>query len=93
MSSFRMTVMQRSRRSWTSWSLRRTARRQQRATARLTLLQLELQAQHLLIKELAQQEQTLLHRQRELQEAQAFLTQPPPQPPQDLRELLGLPKA
>lgn len=83
--------MQRSRRSWTSWSLTRAAKAEQRAQKRLLLLQLETDQQHLRIKELQQRELSLLHRQRELAEARSFrLESRPPSPRQQMDQLLGL---
>lgn len=67
-----MTVAQRFRRSWTSWSLKRMARKQQKAQRRLELLQLETTHQLLRVKELSQAQVQLEHRQRELTEAEQW---------------------
>ena len=98
-SSSRLTVMQRSRASWTRWRLTWTRRRLTRAQERLTLLQLEMDHQLLRLKELEQQKLSLVHRQQEMQEALDFrrgvLPLPAPKPevlePTDLRTLLGPP--
>lgn len=82
--------MQRLRRSWTSWSLRRLARKAVRAERRLTLLQLEVAHQALLTKELRQKEEQLRHRQAELTAQELWLRNPqqPPQPAMQLPETL-----
>jgi len=93
-----VAVMQRSRRSWTSWSLTRSRKAGSRAQQRLLLLQLETDHQHLLIKELGQRQLQLLHRQQELREATSFRLEvqahpeqlPPSSPRQELDRLLGL---
>ena len=98
-SSSRLTVMQRSRASWTRWRLTWTRRRLERAQERLTLLQLEMDHQLLRLKELEQQQLSLTHRQQEMQEALDFrrgvLPLPAPKPgvleSTDLRTLLGPP--
>jgi hypothetical protein len=63
------------------------AKRQARAAQRALLLQLELESQLLRCKELEQQHQLLLHRQRETSESEAFHSPPPPE------EILGRPPA
>lgn len=85
------------RRSWTSWSLRRTRRRLRRATRRQTLLAVALDSQLLQTKELQQQEQLLLHRQQEHLQSLEFrrsgpgrLVELPPPEVTDVRRLLGL---
>ena len=98
-SSSRLTVMQRSRASWTRWRLTWTRRRLERAQERLTLLQLEMDHQLLRLKELEQQKLSLVHRQQEMQEAMDFrmgvLLLPAPKPealePTSLQALLGPP--
>ena len=70
-----------------------------RAQERLTLLQLEMDHQLLRLKELEQQQLSLTHRQREMQEALDFrrgvLPLPAPKPevrePASLQALLGPP--
>lgn len=64
--SYRLTVTQRLRNSWVSWSLSRTAKRTARATSRLVLLQQETDHQLLLLKELEQETRRLQHRQQEM---------------------------
>lgn len=96
-----MTVMQRSRRSWTRWRLRQTSRKTRRAQRRLLLLQLQTDSQLLLVKELLQQQAQLRHRQLEMQESRLWhqehlpqLPPPetlhPPHPSPDLEELRQL---
>ena len=82
LSSFRMTVTRSLRRSWTTWLLKRTRKRAEKAQLRRVLLQLELESQLLRCKELEQKHLVLLHRQRETEESEDFHR---PQP------LLGLP--
>lgn len=65
-------MTRRLRASWTSWSLTRTRRREARALQRLLLLQTSLDSQHLLVKELRQREQLLLHRQQEMAESLSY---------------------
>lgn len=93
-STWLLAATQRSRLSWTSWSLKRTRRRETRASQRLLLLQLETDHQLLRGKELQQQRLQLEHRQRELAEARSFrrgtLPLPPSSPRQELDQLLGL---
>lgn len=92
--TFLLTATQRSRRSWTSWSLTRTMRRTARAERRLRALQLETDHQLLRLKELEQRRTQLLHRQLEMREAQEFrqgtweLTAPTS--PTELQALLGV---
>ena len=79
-----MTATQRLRRSWTSWSLRRTQRQLEREATRFRLMQAQLDNQLLLLKRLSELE--LLHQQelQELQEIQEYRVQqlpPPPGPP------------
>ena len=100
LSSFRLKVTQRFRRSWTHWRLQRTGKQLLKAEARLLLLQLEVDSQHLRVKELVQQRASLQHRLKEELESQEWhLAQPllsqepepelPPEPPVDpLREKL-----
>ena len=98
-SSSRLTVMQRSRASWTRWRLTWTRRRRARAQERLTLLQLEMDHQLLRLKELEQQKLSLVYRQQEMQEALDFrrgvLPLPTPRPEgleaTSLQALLGPP--
>jgi hypothetical protein len=75
-SRFLLTVRRSLRRSWTSWRLKRIAKRQQKAVQRALLLQLELESQLLQCKELEQEEQLLLHRQQETLESEAFHNPP-----------------
>ena len=79
-SSSRMTVTQRFRRSWESWSLTRTRKRQAKAERRLQLLQLETTHQLLLLKELEAETRRLEHRQREIQQAAEWYQNPQPEP-------------
>lgn len=72
-SSFRLRVTQRLRRSWTRSRLRRTERQLLRANQRLLLLQLELDSQHLRVKELTSLSQALTHREQETLESRQFL--------------------
>lgn len=93
LSSFRLAATQRLRRSWTRWSLSRTRRRLLRAELRLVLLQVEQDSQLLRVKELAQQESLLRHRQVEHQQSLQFRVQgslPPSPTPDPVRALLGL---
>lgn len=88
-STFLMMVTRSFRRSWTSWCLKRMKRRQVRAAKRALLLQLELESQLLRCKELEQRHQTLLHRQQETVESEAFHSLPEPpeklgRPPENL---------
>ena len=90
-STFLMTLTRSFRHSWTSWRLKRMAKRQQKAVQRALLLQLELESQLLRCKELEQEHQLLLHRQQETAESEAFHSPPPPEeilgrPPQSLLE-------
>mgnify|MGYP003592756375 CR=1 FL=1 len=71
-STFLMMLTRSLRRSWTSWLLKRMAKRQARAAKRVLLLQLELESQLLRCKELDQRELGLLHRQVETREAEEF---------------------
>lgn len=92
-SSFRLTVMQRLRRSWTSWSITRTVKAQARAHRRLELLQLETTHQLLRVKELEQQALRLNHRTAETAEAEQWyrgnpVPQPTVQPQPNLRAIL-----
>jgi hypothetical protein len=84
-STFLMTVTRSLRRSWTSWRLKKIAKRQARAAKRALLLRLELESQLLRCKELEQQHQQLLHRQRETLESEQFHN------PQALPAKLGRP--
>lgn len=96
-SSSRMTVMQRSRRSWTSWRLSRMSRRRTRARQRRLLLQAELQYQLLREKELQLEQESLLHRLAELQDPLPLQEEQPrsvaPRNPEQIRDLLGYPKS
>ena len=88
-STFLMMVTRSLRRSWTSWCLKRMAKRQQRAIQRALLLQLELESQLLRCKELDQRHQLLQHRQVETRESEAFHSLPEPpaklgRPPENL---------
>ena len=76
-----MTAMQRSRRSWTSWSLRKVQRQLKRESLRFRRMQAQLDNQLLLLKRLSEQELLLLQEQQELQEIQAFRVQQLPPPP------------
>ena len=71
-SSSRLTVMQRSRASWTRWRLTWTRRRLERAQERLTLLQLEMDHQLLRLKELEQKGFSLEHRLAEMEESHRY---------------------
>ena len=83
-----MTAMQRSRRSWTSWSLRKVQRQLKRESLRFRRMQAQLDNQLLLLKRLSEQELLLLQEQQELQEIQAFWVQQLPLPPgRSLEEL------
>ena len=64
-----MTVTRSLRQSWVRWKLNRIPRRLAKAERRLTLLQAETDHQLLLLKELRQQEASLLHRQQEQTES------------------------
>lgn len=75
-STFLLRATLRLRRSWTQWSLRQTLRRQRLEQWRLTLLLQVLDSQHLLLKELRQQEQRLWHRLQELEESRQFREHP-----------------
>lgn len=86
-STFLMTVTRSLRRSWTTWCLKRIAKRQEKAAQRALLLQLELESQLLRCKELEQEHQLLLHRQQETRESEEFHSPPPPE------EILGRPPA
>lgn len=85
--------MQRSRLSWTSWSLTRVRKAETRARARHLLLQLEMDHQLLRQKELEQRRLQLQHRQTELAESRSFRTAqllpPPSSPKQEMDRLLG----
>ena len=70
--SFLLTLSQRSRRSWTSWRLKRTFKQATRTALRLQLLRQEMDHQLLRLKELEQLEGSLQHRQRELLESQQY---------------------
>ena len=83
-----MTAMQRSRHSWTSWSLRRTQRRLEKEALRFRRMQAQLDNQLLLLKRLSEQELLFLQEQQELQEIQAFRVQQLPPPPGTSREQL-----
>lgn len=74
-SSFLLTLRVRSRSYWTSWRLRRMARRIQREQHRTLALQLALDSSLLRQKELEQQEQQLRHRLQEMRESQQFRSQ------------------
>lgn len=93
-STWVLAATQRSRLSWTSWSLTRALRAEKRAQARLLLLQLEMDHQLLRQKELEQRRLQLLHRQAEMAEARSFRTSPllpaPPSQRQEMDRLLGL---
>lgn len=65
-------IRQRLRNSWTSWSLTRAIKRQQKATRRLTLLLQEVDSHLLLQKELRQQVLLLQHRQLEIRLSQQY---------------------
>lgn len=71
-SSLYLRVTRRLASSWTSWSVRRTARRLARAESRLLLLELETDRQQLKVKELQSHRVMLLHRQQETLESQQF---------------------
>ena len=60
------------RQSWTRWRLKRTARKIQSEQRRLTQMQLALDSQLLLMKELEQAQTQLGHRLQEMAEAEAF---------------------
>lgn len=60
------------RQSWTRWRLKRTARKIQKEQRRLTQMQLALDSQLLLMKELDQVQDQLRHRLQEMAEAEAF---------------------
>ena len=83
-----MTAMQRSRHSWTSWSLRRTQRRLKKEALRFRRMQAQLDNQLLLLKRLSEQELLLLQEQQEQREIQAFRVQQLPLPPGTSREQL-----
>lgn len=70
-----MAAMQRSRSSWTSWSLRRTARRLRREELRYQRMSAQLDNQLLLLKQLDNQAQALRLVQWELREIQEFRIQ------------------
>lgn len=74
-SAWCLAMRQRLASSWTSWSLRLTAKRALKAERRLTLLQLETDRQLLLVKELSQRQQQLEHRQQELAESRQYRQQ------------------
>ena len=83
-----MTAMQRSRRSWTSWSLRKVQRQLKLEALRFRRMQAQLDNQLLLLKRLSEQEKLLLQEQQELQEIQAFWVKQLPLPPgRSLEEL------
>lgn len=92
-------MTQRLRHSWTLSRQRRTQRRLIKAEERLLLLQLELDSQHLRVKELRLLSQGLTHREQETLESREFRLgqlvqfQPPPAPrvlsPEELSSLLG----
>lgn len=67
-----LAVRQRSATSWTSWSLKRTLRKQKRAEIRLQLLQLETDSQLLRVKELSQRQTQLEHRRQEQLESREY---------------------
>ena len=83
-----MTAMQRSRHSWTSWSLRKVQRQLKREALRFRRMQAQLDNQLLLLKRLSEQELLLLQEQQELREIQAFRVQQLPPPPGPSREQL-----
>ena len=98
-SIFRLRATRRLVLSWTHWRQKRTTRRQKREQERLRLMLLQLDRQHLLIKELEQTQAMLAHRLEELNQSEAYRTQnllpaPPANPElemqQRLDELLGL---
>lgn len=81
------------RRSWTSWRLRRTRRKLQRAEKRELLLLLSLDSTRLEQKELLQHQQMLQNRLQEMAEARQFRltgSLPEPTPPSSLDRALGL---
>lgn len=65
-------------RSWASWLLRRAKRRRTKEARRTVLLLETLDRQHLLEKELEQQETLLAHRLQELAESREFRRAPSP---------------
>lgn len=75
LSSFRLVVTQRLRSSWTSSRLKKIQRRKAKAEQRLLLLKVELDYQHLQLKELQQTEQQLEHRQQEATESREYREQ------------------
>lgn len=82
------------RHSWTRWSQKRTAKKLVKAEERLLLLKLEVDSQHLRIKELTHRSQALAHRERETLESRTFHLLPaatplPAEQPDPVRALLG----
>lgn len=77
-SSFRLAVTQRLVRSWTRWRLTLTKRRLAKENRRLQLLQVQMDHQLLLLKELEQQELWLLQKRSEQQEILAYRMQEQP---------------
>jgi hypothetical protein len=71
-SLFYLKVTQRSVHSWTRWRLKRTTRRVVRETRRLSLMQMQVDLQHLLLKELLTQEALLEQQVVEMLESQQF---------------------
>ena len=87
-SSFRLTLVLRSRLSWTLWSLKRVERRLIREQRRLELMLRQQDSQLLLLKELEERQYQLLHRQQEMAESQQFRETPPALLPPEFQEPL-----
>lgn len=77
-----MTLRLRWQTSWTSWRLKRTARKLARAEQTVLLLLLTLDSSNLRVKELEERAEQLAHRQQEMSESRAFREQQilPPAP-------------
>ena len=80
-STLRLTVAQRLRSSWTRWSLTRTRKRLAKEQRRLALMQVQLDSQHLLLKELTVREYLLSQHQQEVKEIKAHRLEEQPLPP------------
>lgn len=88
-SSFRLTLVLRSRLSWTHWSLRRVEKRQLREQRRLELMLRQQDSQLLLLKELEERQYQLQHRLQEMAESQQFRETPPALMPPEWQEQLA----